>query len=59
MFHFDAKTETYTAFLSHLAGVLGTEAIHTELVVDDDLVFGSDEERPLSTPVINVFLKRL
>jgi len=30
--HFDAKTETYTAFSPHLAAVL---EIHTELMVDD------------------------
>ena len=55
MFHFDAKTETYTAFFSHLAGVLGAEGIHTELMVDDDLVFGSDQERAIVNAIRAVF----
>jgi len=55
MFHFNAKTETYTAFFSHLAAVIGTEAIHTELMADDDLVFGLDEERAIVNAICDIF----
>jgi len=55
MFHFDAKTETYTAFFSHLAAVLGVEGVHTELMADDNLVFGSDEERAIVNAIRVVF----
>ena len=55
MFHFDAKTETYTAFFSHLAGVLGVEGVTTELMADDNMIFGSDEERAIVNAIRAVF----
>ena len=55
MFHFDAKTETYMSFFSHLASVFGVEGVHTELLADEHIVFGSDEERAIVNAIHSVF----
>jgi len=57
MLHFDAKTETYVTFFSHLSSVLGASAhdVHTELLDDATTVFGSDEEKAIVQAVRQVF----
>jgi len=55
LFHVDAKTETYASFFSHLAGVFGVEGMHTELLADETIVFGSDEERAIVNAIRSVF----
>ena len=44
MFHFDGKTDSYTAFFSPLSTVLGVHGVHTELMDDSHIILGSDEE---------------
>ena len=47
MLHFDAKAPTYQAFFSHVADVLATPDVPTEIMTHDQLVFGSDEEKAI------------
>ena len=57
MLHFDAKTDTYVTFFSHLSSVLGAAAndVHTELLDDATTVFGSDEEKAIVNAIKQVF----
>ena len=47
MFHFDGKTDSYTAFFWPLSTVLGVHGVHTELMDDSHIILGSDEEKAI------------
>ena len=57
LLHFDAKTDTFLTFFSHLSSALGASAndVHTELLDDATTVFGSDEEKAIVHAVKRVF----
>jgi hypothetical protein len=55
MLHFDAKTDTYVSFFSHLSTALGLPDVHTELLDDSSTVFGSDEEKAIVNAIRSVF----
>jgi len=47
LFHFDGKTETYLSFFCHLLSVLDANGVHTELLDEANVIFGSDEEKAI------------
>ena len=55
MFHFDGKTDSYTAFFSHLSTVLGVHGVHTELMDDSHIIFRSDEEKAIVNAIRTIF----
>ena len=59
MFHFDAKFETYLSFFSHPSSITGAEGLHTALMDDGQLVFGSDDEKALVHAIPDVFRSRV
>ena len=55
MFHFDGKTDSYTAFFSPLSTVLGVHGVHTELMDDSHIILGFDEEKAIVNAIRTIF----
>ena len=55
LFHFDGKTETYLSFFCHLLSVLDAGGVHTELLDEGNVIFGTDEEKAIVNALHAVF----
>jgi len=47
LLHFDGLTETYRCFFSHVAAELDGHGLCTEMLGNENLVFGSDDEKAM------------